>query len=30
MTLKKFDPEIAQAIQAELGRQRDKIELIAS
>lgn len=30
MTLKKIDPEIAQAIQAELGRQRDKIELIAS
>ena len=30
MTLEKFDPEIAQAIQAELGRQRDKIELIAS
>ncbi|HJQ17883.1 MAG TPA: serine hydroxymethyltransferase, partial [Allosphingosinicella sp.] len=28
--LAKADPEIADAIAAELGRQRDKIELIAS
>jgi glycine hydroxymethyltransferase len=28
--LKKSDPEIADAIELELGRQRDKIELIAS
>ncbi|MEA3032481.1 MAG: glycine hydroxymethyltransferase, partial [Sphingomonadales bacterium] len=28
--LKKADPEIAEAIDLELGRQRDKIELIAS
>jgi glycine hydroxymethyltransferase len=29
-TLRQADPEIADAIQLELGRQRDKIELIAS
>ncbi len=29
-TLRAADPEIADAIQLELGRQRDKIELIAS
>lgn len=28
--LKTFDPEVMQAIEAELGRQRNKIELIAS
>src|SRR4028118_1716407 len=28
--LSQTDPEVAQAIQNELGRQRDKIELIAS
>lgn len=30
MMLKTFDPEVMQAIEAELGRQRNKIELIAS
>jgi glycine hydroxymethyltransferase len=29
-TLREVDPEIAEAIQLELGRQRDEIELIAS
>ena len=29
-TLDESDPEIAQAIKLELGRQRDDIELIAS
>ncbi|WP_427339105.1 serine hydroxymethyltransferase [Caloranaerobacter sp. DY30410] len=28
--LKKFDPEVMQAIEQEIGRQRSKIELIAS
>lgn len=29
-TIKKFDPEVAQAIEMEVDRQRNKIELIAS
>jgi glycine hydroxymethyltransferase len=29
-TLREVDPEIDEAIQLELGRQRDEIELIAS
>ncbi|MBP3337046.1 MAG: serine hydroxymethyltransferase [Clostridia bacterium] len=28
--IKKFDPEVAEAIELEIGRQNDKIELIAS
>ncbi|MDH7484276.1 MAG: serine hydroxymethyltransferase, partial [Spirochaetales bacterium] len=28
--IEKFDPELYAAIQAEMGRQRDKLELIAS
>lgn len=29
-TIKKFDPQVAEAIELEVGRQRNKIELIAS
>lgn len=28
--IRKIDPEVANAIEAEVSRQRDKIELIAS